>query len=268
MALLACFAVLGAGPGAPREATAAIHVGFAPATATVAPGDSFLVQLSITQADSSFNAFDASIRFDPSRLSFKPTTPVSAQRGEVMTSVCSNTFHRFDATLDSLKITLSLLCNQTYVTGPGTIYKVWFRAGMTTGTTTLSLGPFTEFYHAGLFVRPLDKQTMVVNIVGSNTGVQPGSAHPGRLQLAPPAPNPHKGRGSVLLDFTLPAPDEVGIEVLDIQGRRVAGRVAERFDQGRHQLSWASPPLADGAYFLRLTTHSAGSAVRPWVVLR
>jgi hypothetical protein len=267
VALLACVAALWAGSGSPRMAIADVHVGFTPASLTVAPGDSFLVQLSIIQADSSFNAFDASIRFDPSRLTFKPTTPVSAQRGVVMTSVCSNTFHRFDVGPDSLKITLSLLCNQTYVTGPGTIYKVWFRAGMAPGTTTLSLGPFTEFYHAGLFVRPLDKQTMVVHIV-STTGVQPGSAQPGKLQLAPPAPNPHKGRGSVLLDFTLPAPDDVGIEVLDLQGRRVAGRAAERFGEGRHQFAWTSPPLADGAYFLRLTTRSAGSAVRPWVVLR
>jgi hypothetical protein len=72
----------------------------------------------------------------------------------------------------------------------------------------------------------------------------------------------------VLLDFTLPAPDEVGFDVLDVQGRRVAGRNFERFDGGRHQVSWSPPPLPSGGYFLRVTARSAGNAVQRWAVLR
>jgi hypothetical protein len=250
-----------------HPASGAIHAGLLPATVTVAPGDTFTVYMSIITADSEFNAFDASIRFDPAMLSFEAITPVSDQRGVVMMSACSNTFHRFDIAPDSLKVTLSLLCNQTFVTGPGTIYRVRFRAGSTQGVTTIQLGPFTEFYRAGLFARPLDKQAMVVTIGGS-TGVEPGGAAQGRLELAPPAPNPSRGPGSVILDFRLPAPDMVSFDVLDVQGRCIASRAAERFAGGHHRLQWSPPALASGEYFMRLRALASGSATRRWAVLQ
>jgi hypothetical protein len=267
LAPLALVILLGAGPGVVRTASADIHVGFASPTLTVAVGDTFTAYVQILQADASFNAFDASIRFDPAMLSFEPISPVSAQRGEVMTSACANTFHDFHAAPDSLKVTLSLLCNQVFVTGPGTIYRVRFRAGMTTGITTLSLGPFTEFYRAGLFVRPLDKQDMVVT-VATPDAVEPGGRGEAGLEFAAPAPNPRRGQGALALEFTLPAADLVSFEVLDIQGRRVASREAQSYEPGRHRVTWTPPPLANGGYLVRLKARSAGSAVQRWSVLR
>jgi hypothetical protein len=252
---------------APRIAAADVHAGFAPAIWTVAVGDTFTAYVSILQADASFNAFDASIRFDPAMLSFDPITPVAAQRGEVMTSACANTFHDFHVTPDSLKVTLSLLCNQTFVTGPGTIYRVRFRAGMNPGTTTISLGPFTEFYRAGLFVRPLDKQDLVVTIAVP-TAVEPGSTAGDRLEFAAPTPNPRMGQQSIVLDFTLPASDVVRFDVLDVQGRRVAAREAESYAGGRHRVSWAPPALSNGGYWVRLTTQSGATLVRRFAALR
>jgi hypothetical protein len=108
---------------------------------------------------------------------------------------------------------------------------------------------------------------MVVTI-GSTTGVGPSPSPDSQLEFASPAPNPRRGKDPVLLDFILPAPDVVGIEVLDVQGRRVAARELERFDQGRHRVAWSPPVLAAGVYAIRLSTASGGSAVRRWSVLR
>jgi hypothetical protein len=251
----------------PRAARADIYLGFQSPTFSVAPGDTFTAYLVIQQADAQFNAFDASVRFDPAMLSFEPGTPLADQRGPLMVSACSNTFHIFGTAPDSVRITLSLLCNNTFVTGPGTIYRVRFRAGLTPGTTALTFGPYTEFYRAGLFVRPLNKTSMVVT-VGPPTGVLPPIAGGRRLELAPPAPNPLRGTGALALDFTLPGPDAVSVEVMDPMGRVVARRAAERFAGGRTRLSWSPPSLASGAYFVRLRTLANGSVTRRWVVMR
>ena len=253
-----------AGPGA---AAADVFAGFSPSTITVAPGDTFTVEVVLQQAGAELNAFDASVRFDPARLSFVPTSPLSSQRGPLMTNACANTFHLFNAAPDSLKITLSLLCNNTFVTGPGVIYRVRFVAGTTTGSTPLTLGAFTEFYRAGLFVRPLFKQSMTVNIV-QGVAVEPAPSGGNRLDLAPPAPNPARGGGAMALEFTLPEADEVSFDLLDLQGRRLAERDGERHPAGRHRLSWRPPVVASGDYFVRLRTGSGRSVVRRWAVLR
>ena len=88
LALIAFVAVLCLDAGVTRAASGAIHAGLLPATVTVAPGDTFTVYMSILVADAQFNAFDASIRFDPARLSFEPIAPVADQRGVVMMSAC------------------------------------------------------------------------------------------------------------------------------------------------------------------------------------
>src|SRR5689334_4927336 len=65
----------------PQAAAADVTAGFSPATMTVAPGDTFTVTLVIPIADAAFNAFDASVRFDPAMVSY---LPASNQRGALM----------------------------------------------------------------------------------------------------------------------------------------------------------------------------------------
>ena len=139
-----------------------VDVGFQDSTITVAPGDTVGVGI-VVRGSPRFNAFDASLRFDPAMLSFEPG---SETRGELMTAACAQSFHRFQPAPDSLRIVLSLLCSKISVSGPGVVYRVVFRAGRNPGATTLSLGPSTEFYRAGLFVRPLHRREMVVNVAG------------------------------------------------------------------------------------------------------
>jgi hypothetical protein len=85
--------------------------------------------------------------------------------------------------------------------------------------------------------------------------------------FAPPTPNPRRGEGAVLFEFTLPTADVVSFDVLDLEGRRVAGRAAESLSAGRHWRSWSPPSLASGAYFVRLRTGSSGSVTRRWITL-
>jgi len=248
----------------PPTAAADVTAGFSPATMTVAPGDTFTVTVAIPVADAAFNAFDASVRFDPAMLTY---VTGSNQRGALMTGACSNTFHQFSAASDSLKITLSLLCSGASVTGPGPLYTARFVAGATTGTTTITLGAFTEFYNAGLFVRPLIRQDLSITIgVGVGVGDPEGDVRP--MEFAPPAPNPRRGSGAILLDFALPSADQVSFDVLDLQGRRVAGRDSQPLAAGRHRLSWTPPALPNGDYFVRLRTLANGSVTQRWAVLR
>lgn len=346
-------------------AAAGVTAGFQQPFLQVAPGDTFQVQIVVPVAGDPFNAFDAPIRFDPAQLTFVPTSPLANQRGALMTSACSNTFHLFNARPDSLQITLSLLCNQVFVIGPGVVYQVRFRAPLTPGITTLTLGPSTAFYNAGFKVLPLVKTGMTVQIgdpvppdvavltpnggeswtVGTshditwtatdasgvasvdldysadgggswtpiatgepNDGVfawtvpptpsanalvrvtaydpasnsasdtsdavftiadvvdVPTAGAPAAVRLLAPRPNPARG-GAGTLAFELPAADDVRLEALDAQGRRVATLAAGRFAAGRHSLParFAAPP---GVYRVRLVTGAGAIAERGWTLLR
>jgi hypothetical protein len=94
-----------------------------------------------------------------------------------------------------------------------------------------------------------DASFTVVNPAGVGAG-------PAVLALAPPSPNP--SAGALALGFSLPREALARIDVLDAQGRRVAG-MAGTFGAGRHAWRWDGR-LADGAraraglYFVRLAT--------------
>jgi len=246
---------------------AGVHAGFQSDRIHVAPGDTFTVEITVRLADAPFNAFDASVRFDPPKLTFVPTSPVSAQRGPVMTNACPNTFHLFNAASDSLRITLGLLCSGVAVTGPGVTYRVKFAAGLSPGLTTLSLGPYTRFYNAGALVTPLETSGMLVEI-GNVVGVGPPAAPGHALDLGPPRPSPMVGAGRLTLAFVLPASDEIGAELLDILGRRAGALDSRHFGAGPQTLVWDLPALPPGRYVVRLSARSGLAASRALVILR
>lgn len=157
---------------------AGIHVDLEPAPVSVPASTDFTVNLTIFQADASFNAFDAYVVFDPSRVSF---VSGSNQAGPVVTAACGNLFQIFKvdnvqpADLDTLEIHLSLLCNNTSMTGPGSIYRVKFHSGTTPGGTSITWGASTHFYDAGRLVTPLETRNLPVQIQCPAIGAAPST---------------------------------------------------------------------------------------------
>ena len=251
----------------PTGARAAIHVKLGPDSTLVQPGDTVTVQLNLFQAESEFNAFDAYLRFDPTRLQFVPAASISQQIGPVMSGACESFFHQFTPRSDTLEIHLSLLCKNVFVTGPGVIYQVRFLVLNGVGPTQIYLGSGTEFYRAGFFVRPVEALPMEL-YEGSTASVEPPSNSRIAVQLAAPRPNPYRGEGPATMRFTLPGPDRVGFAILDAQGRRVAERVPEGFGAGPHSIAWSGLRLGSGFYVVKMTSADGVRAARGWVVVR
>ena len=250
---------------APTARAAAVSVRLQPATLTVAPGDTFDVEIAVDPADSVFNAFDAYLLFDSVRVEFVATTPVAAQVGPLMTSACGSRFHLFTPKPTQLDITCSLLCNGVFVNGPGVIYRVKFRAKPVTGATSLALGPATRFFKAGFIMLPLETQGMTLT-VANVTGIGLRDAHD--LHLEPPFPNPSSGATSVRFAFRLPEAGPARLDVFDIRGRRVAEVPARDYPSGSHSVGLPVRGIAPGYYRVRLSDSQGRQSSRAWVVIR
>jgi hypothetical protein len=256
-------AVLVAAPAA----ASGVHVNFGTNVITVRPGAEFMVQLWISQADAEFNAFDAEVDFDPSRLTSVALSPLSDQIGPLMSGACGQTFHRFTQHPNYLEIHLGLLCNQTFVTGPGVIYRVKFRASsVDTGTTYISYGPATSFFRAGVKITPLETHRVAVVVTNNPVGVVDRAPDP--FTMAAPLPNPRAGGARGRFAFSLPRAGAVGLDLLDSSGRRVARREPANFPAGHHALELEATDLSPGIYFARMTTGWGESQWKRWVVLK
>jgi hypothetical protein len=251
---------------APPAGAVAVSVKLVPATLTVAPLDTFTVQVAVDPADSVFNAFDVYLVFDSSKVEFVSTVPAANQIGPLMTSACGNRFHLFVPHPTQLDMTCSLLCSNVFVNGPGVIYQVKFRVKPVPGaTTTLAVTPATTFYKAGFIMLPLGIQGMTLTITDV-TGVG-GERAPGPF-LEPPIPNPGSGASGAAIAFTLAAAGAVRLDLFDAGGRRVGGTGAQEYPAGRSSMTLPSLGLATGAYWIRLTDAHGRQSSRPWVVVR
>jgi hypothetical protein len=246
--LLACAALAAAG-----RAAAGVEVAILPATGNVNPGAEFDVTIEVTQAGSPFNGFVAVVGYDTTALTVVPAAYVSTQQGCLMTGGCSaacgNTFHRFSPAGDSLTITDHLLCDQVSLTGPGTIYKLRFKASNSNQVTWIRLRHAT-FYNAGLFVTPVATTDARVGIgvplaVGDGARPSPGLA-------VRADPNPSRGRLSLAIES-----GHAGVLRAEIHD--VAGRLVRRLDGGWRDAGSTRLPW-DGADL-------AGARVRPGIYL-
>ena len=240
-------------------------------TVSAAPGQTFTLDLVVRDAGPSFNAFDLCVHFDPARLTNTPMSPLSAQRGPLMTSACTENapFHLFTATPDSLVCTMVILCSDVSVTGPGTIYHVRFTAAGTDAWSTVGFGAGTTFYNGGPRVDTLVTKPIVIKI-GNPSLLDVGEppARPAMAELDPVSPNPGHRPGVLAVSFRLPRADAVEVTLLDSLGRRVAGAPRAHGEAGAHQLRLDLPRLAPGRYTLVLHTGAGEVCTRPWVVLR
>ena len=97
-----------------------------------------------------------------------------------------------------------------------------------------------------------------------------GGPVPRSLGLAAPSPNP--ARSFVRLGFALPRAARVGLEVLDLQGRRVRTLVSGPLAAERYAFGWdlrdaGGQMIARGVYFARLVVGSQ-RLTRTLVVVR
>lgn len=257
--------LLGAMLSLPTVALATIYVSLEPDSATVQPGDTVTVKLTIFQADAQFNGFDAFVSFDPSRLALV-STPLADQVGSVFSGACSNLFQSFVAHPDSVEIHLGMLCPATFVTGPGDIYKFRLRVLAPLGPTDLVWSTGTEFFRAGFFVRPRVEVPMTL-FVKNLAAVGPSSPAAG-LSLATPWPNPYRGVGPLTLHFSLADSAPVGFTIFDTQGRCVASHAPEQYGAGTHSFAWTGLGLLPGRYLVKMSSGSNLQIARAWVVVR
>ena len=251
LASLTCVAWLLAGAG--MSSAQGVHVAITP-TMEVAPGSTFDLELSIIQAGSSFNGFDAVIGYDPAALTLIPLSPTSLQQGTLMTGACGNTFHRFEQGPDRVSIADVLLCAGVSVTGPGQIYRLRFQASNTPQTTHVRFLPGLQFYNAGLYVNP-----------AYTTNAAIGIGMPPPVSVDPPArgtkvglrvaPNPARGRTAFVVEADRAGP--LRISVVDVRGRLVRRFEDSLAAAGTRTLVWdgrdtAGRLLPAGVYLVTL----------------
>ncbi len=234
-----------------------IQVALQTPSGTVAPGSLFEVDIQVTASGAAFNAYDAVVGFDPAALTFVAMSPLSLQEGSLMKGACGNTTVVFHSAPDSLRISHSLLCNSLSVTGPGTLYKLQFRASNTPQITHVvfrrraGFGPNSglQFYDAGLYVGPAASQDLAVGI-GMTVGV--GVAPSTRALAVIASPNPSRGSVHIQLDSG-DHPGPARLRVFDAAGRMV--RQFADLPSGRREFTWdgrdgSGTPVPSGSYFL------------------
>lgn len=252
--------------GAARAGGAAVNVALSPADTLVAPGDTLVLTLRVTQPGSSFNGFEVVAGFDTAGLTLLPLDPTTLQQGCLVTGACSAacglTFHRFEAAADSLAATAILLCDQVALTGPGALYRLRFRASDTPQSAEVRIRG-AAFYDGGVVVGPVTTADAIVRIQVPVGTADDAPAWPALALRA--APNP--ARGSVVLRVAAAIEGPQRIEVFDVHGRRVrridggwraAGARVETWN-GRDD---AGRPLAPGVYVVALRVGGASARVR------
>lgn len=247
----------------PGAAGAAVRFAVTPETLSVAPGDTFTLQLRVPVAGSAFNAYDAIVEYDPAQLTFLPTSPLSLQEGPDMKLACGNTFHVFTAAGDSLSISHSLLCASLSLAGPAHLYTLRFRAPLVPGATHVRLRR-AQFYNGGLFVNPAVLSGAYVSWGGTVAVVEPPAA--ARLSLAVRT-NP--ARDAQWLDVASPIAGEQSLVIFDAAGRAVRRLAQGRYPAGSRAVSWdgrddAGAAVPPGVYLVRY--HAAGVTARASLV--
>lgn len=255
----------------PSAAIAAVTVRLGTPTPIVAPGDTVTIEFVVPVADSAFNAFHLVLSYDPTLVTFVPTVPLSDQVGTVMSDACPTLFHQFrtlvGSNTDSTVADVSLLCNQTFATGPGVIYRQKFLAGPSAGVAVFSIGVSSHVYAAGVFVNPLHARGLTL-VIGNVAEVPQPRHADGGCRLEAPRPNPLRLGEDATVAFTLPDRAAVALELFDLGGRRVAARDVGLAPAGPSTIRWALPSLPAGHYQLRLRADGQTVARTTWVMLR
>jgi len=133
-------------------------------------------------------------------------------------------------------------------------------SGQVSFTVTI---PGSGEIHAGAFKHDYRYDT-VMWTVGVGVGDTESGPVPS-LELGLPVPNPVTVAASI--QFSLPESGFADLSVYDITGRRIATIVNGELTAGSQVVQWEPQDVANGVYFIRLTT-PAGSVARQVMVIR
>lgn len=220
-------------------------------------GDDIEIRFEVDETAQQFNAFEITIQFDPSIVSF-----VSVARGELMTEACGNILDFWDTTDSTVFYSLTLLCQDVSVDGPGVCARFTFH-GENDGTSPLMItsDPDRCFFDEGYFIWPghptLPRQVVLHNAsitVGEVQGIE--DLPHGSLFEIQIAPNPIHGSGWIQGRLPLSSRDG-SIEILNVSGRRLRSwSLSSDMTGGAYQIPWGvrdldGRPLPTGTYFYR-----------------
>ena len=245
-----------------------VLVALVPPAHQFAAGDTFTVDVVVPVAGPQFNAYDAYVSYDPAVLTFLQADNIADQEGPLMREACYQTFHVFDIAPDSsfVEIHHVLLCNNTYLTGPGVLYQLKFQCNDVDADTRLDFlleAPTrTRFFANGLFVDPLRAIGADIRVGEGDVTAAPEVGEARRLRAAP---NPFNPRTT--LSFTVAAPGAADLAVYDLAGRRVRRLLHGAVASGTHRMTWdglddAGAALPSGVYLARLRVAGESSVER------
>ena len=75
-------------------------------------------------------------------------------------------------------------------------------------------------------------------------------------------------RGPARFELSLPRASRMTLRVFDVNGRQVGDALDQRFEAGRHRVTWGTDLRHSGVYFARLTSEYGFRAKRKIVVVR
>ena len=225
---------------------------------TVSPGTDFDVELDVTQAGSPFNGFGLTVSYDPAALTLVSQNPISLQEGSLMTTACTNRFHKFNPGAGVDTISDILLCSGVNLTGPGQLYKLRFHASSTPQVTMVRVVAGTlQFYNSGLYVNPVSSSDARIGI-GMTVGVG-DPPQKGGLSLTA---NPNPSRGEVLFSTEGRSTSPETLRVRDLQGRIVRVLAVNGGRTKWNGLAESGEKAAPGIYFATLASGSSATTIR------
>ncbi len=151
------------------------------------------------------------------------------------------------------------------VPGTGTIARLWLTVTGNTPDTTITIDSttFLSLLSTSLTLTSVDANRQITPIfragsvaVQGSTGVNDGQDRlPETFALAQNYPNPFNPTTEI--EFALPSPGVVHLDIYNVMGQRVRELVGGYLPAGRHRLTFDSRsedghPLSSGVYFYRL----------------
>ncbi|MGN6647849.1 MAG: esterase-like activity of phytase family protein [Cytophaga sp.] len=117
-------------------------------------------------------------------------------------------------------------------------------------------GEFVEGGQLLAFTNPDTK-----NAIPVITGIEPGETSSASINIYP---NPTDRIATIAI--TSETPEQVSVQVYDIQGRQVLGSITEAFDAGLHTISLNTSSLKEGTYMVKVSTELKSTVIRLVIV--